>query len=254
MNKYNLIICLITAISGKLLAADSQDNALSTHFRGRAVEYAQTIDADTTPPSVKAFFQVELGKAQAKVDLYNLPLDKIADMLNVLVAPCIQGMRDDPQHGQYYGVQLQVKSLAHFLNCEIEDGKVRISFPGREEFRSSHAHIQPLWLDLVNRLSAHCPNVVKDVRCDMDMDLVSNVVMLPFLCRVGNMARTITIEAKRQEDVQNAIAVGNLENIAVAEKAIAARNVAQQEQTFLRPLVEKFEEVISALKAAGRMS
>lgn len=258
MKKYSLYIIGFTAALSGGFAADSQES-LHRHYAALASKYAEISEKeekqDDYAASAVGFCAEEMKSTKAKADFYLQPLDRMVGAFDIMMKSTIV---QQPMHGgmgmgyPMYGYQ-EPKPLVHFLSAITERGFVRISFIGNLE---NQEQIKNALMDLVSYTTTH--NIIEPVSADVaSLELFINGAVFPTLCRAANAARAFYSEAEAEEAVLRSQAKLTLISSAatpLSAELLNAIKIAKKEKTVLSAIVQKFDEVVEALKKAGRMS
>ncbi len=267
MNKrYLYLVGFAVALSGKVLAMEQ--NEVEPHLLGQsdiASRYQKLIgtydlnliELNQIDGAQNLVNLIEKQRSNAKETFvfYGLPLDEMASTFNKLLNPCF-GIENNQYYGNYQNQQ--AKALVNFLDGKTTDGIVRIWFKGMESMPGNlHEQAKNLWQDIASQLVSSMPSLTNSMLQATSLDDKVNIVMLPALLRTGNTAKRLYVETQKQVDIRSVILndllsmAGSLEEKKRQANAIVE---ASKELSLLAPLVENFEKVIQALKAAGRMS
>lgn len=246
---YFYALCLVVAVSSKLCAAEG----LVEHYERLKIVYKTRIDqlrAIEGTEDCVTFVAKELRAAEEKSRLYSLNLDRVAGVFEMLLTP-----RFRPPHqyyGQYHHQVWEQNALVHFLGGLQRGTELSLSF-------SDHPHLQEQIRPALIEVTAELAQILSTSAMESgDLSLTFNAFTLNNLCRIGNTARLFAKEADEELKVKSLL----LRKVILepgepsAETKKLAKDVAgaNLEKRLLSRVVEGFEAIEKALKAAGRMS
>ncbi len=231
------------AISGKLCAAAADMN-LVEYYAGLQVKLTAKRESliAAGKEELAAFAAEESRVAEQKRSLYSLNLDKVADVLKELLVPSIQ----EPDYA--WGGQPEPKSLVYFLGSLREKNGLSLTY--KNDRPDLNDQINPIMARVTARLVEVLPAL--DGHADFNGTLSG-------LCNIGtyanNFMRMANAEVERKSShLRDIILLESAEAEAEADNLQKVINLANSEKGLLARVVEAFEELELALKAAGRMS
>ncbi len=259
MKRYSLYVIGFAALVGSGFAADGQE-ALHRHYAALTAKYAEISGAEekqsrSVASAASDFCAEEIQNTKAKVAFYRQPLDRIVGALEILLRPIIL---EQPMHGGMgygmHGYQAHTpRSLVHFLSAVTEREFVRISFIGSLEHQPQ---IRDAFMELVSYTSTY--GIIAPVGAGVaSLEVFINGAVFPTLCSAANAARAFHSEAAAEETAlksQAKLAIMSSMGTPLSAELVTAIKIAKQEQGVLSTLVQKFDEVVEALRRAGRLS
>jgi hypothetical protein len=239
---------LAAALGSKLCAA-AVDLGLCEHFERLKVQYsARLIElrAIDGTEDCAVFVAKQLQVVEEKSRLYALDVDKIAGVFGMLLAPRIQ----EPY--SHHHMQQGQKPLIHFIGGLRKDSNLSLLLDHRPDLQDQ---IRPVLTEIMAEVARILPSTAIEAG---DLNLAFNTVTLNHLCHLGNAALLFTRDADEELKVKSSLLKAAV--MAPGEPSIETKKLAKDvttastEKKFLARLVEAFEEVERALRAAGRMS
>lgn len=261
--RYLYVLCFVTATGSNLCAGDS---SLAQHYEGLKEKCTAKITELRTQEGTEdcaAFASNLLQTAEKKSRLYNMNLDKVAGVFDILLQYSIQL----EQH--QYGWCREQRFLVHFLGGDQEGNEVTLSYYGDHYSSSQEQYTNISQMQPISTLPEQLKHALQTVNTEFDrlvpgtIKEVGDVSMafsltLNELCRIGNAASLFTQEADEKLKAKSL----HLEAVILepgepsAETKKLADDVARgnAEKRFLSRVVEAFEKVKRSLKSSGRMS
>lgn len=266
---YFYALCFMTAISGKLCASATCSSYLAGHFAELEAKYNARIAVlrEAGATDCVALLESELNIEAGKAKLYALDLNAVADICKTLLTPRIT----DPAAPTGGDAQAP-KSLISFLEGrQLKDG-VNISYVTPhslyEGYReaASHESVATVSTPFSAQINEEVAEVTAALCRVLSISTVSDVNIafnnaLEQLCHIGNSTARLRGEAESKleglkSQMPSIIEAALSDALPTPELNKQAKTiaVARTEVALLTTVVDAFEKVVMALKAAGKLT